>query len=208
MMRNLKTMGMALLAVLAFSAVVASGAQAAAAHFTGTLNSTLSGTTETGVHEVFSTTAGSVSCHGSFSGKVTVATNEAQTVNASYTGCTPFFGATPNVNMGSCDFVFHPGTYGAAGSGTSTGTADLICTKSTEPVTITVPGCDVTVHEQKGLSKVHFQNSGTGITVKPEVTNIKYTHSGFLCGTGTGTTGTYKGAALVTGSSPIAVTST
>jgi hypothetical protein len=205
MMRNLKTMGMALLAVLAFSAVAASGAQAAAAHFTGTLNATLSGTTETGFVEVFKTTAGSVSCHGSYSGKVTVATNEAQTINASYTNCAPFFGATPVVNMGSCDFVFHPGTYGAAGSGTSTGTADIICTSSST-ITITVPGCTVTIHEQKGLSRIHYQNSGTGITVKPEVTNIKFTHAGFLCGTGTGTTGTFGGGGMTLG--PISITST
>jgi hypothetical protein len=207
MMRNLKALGTAIVAVLALSAFVASAAQAAEAHFTSeTGTTTIKGTSETEVsHQIFTTTAGKVECSGHFTNRETVPTTDTKlTMNAEYKECTPFFGATPKVEMKSCHFTFKAGTYGPT-AGTSVGTADIVCSNAAEPITITVPGCTVTVKGQTGLSKVHYQtntNAATGktdVTVKPEVSNIAYAHNGFLCGTGSGTTGTYTGPVTVQG---------
>ena len=207
MIRNLKALGLAFVAVLALGAVAASGAQAEKpAHFTAEAGTTtIKGTGETAIsHQVFTTTAGKVECEGHFTNRGAFNLTDTQlTMNAEYTGCTPFFGAEPKVSMGSCHYTFTAGTYGPAG--TSVGSVHLVCANETEPITITAPGCTVTVKGPQTLSKVHYQtktNATTGktdVTVSPEVSNIAYSHTGFLCGTGSGTTGTYTGPATIEG---------
>jgi hypothetical protein len=219
MLKNLKALGLALVAVLALGAVAANAAQAAEAHFTAeTGTAKLTGHSE---ENKFVTNQGTVNCTGAFEGPVTELTNTAQTVRATYSRCRALFGVEPTINMNGCDYVFHPGTYGAVGSGTSNGSVDIVCAVGRE-ISITTPSCTITVPAQTGLRNVHYQNgtasSGkSDITMTAEVTAIRYKWSGPFCiggTTGEAANGTYNTTVTVTGdtskgaASGISITST
>jgi len=204
MIRNLKTLGLALVAVLAMSAVVASAASAL--QFTASkYPTTVTATTALG-NDVFTTEGGAVECEGHFEGESKEA-SETMTIKATYTKCKAFGFAEASVNMNGCDYVFH-----------SNGVVDLEChkfnskgeTEKTGPVIITAGACEVQITTQTGLESVALSNNGLHIDAKADVTVTKnspgivytVTKDGFLCpfgGTGSKTGGTYvqKSAATV-----------
>ena len=200
MIRNLKTLGVALCAVLALTAVVAS---AASANYTASSYPTTgTGTSEIG-NDVFKTEAGNVECKSHFEGTLAAASTSL-TVKAKYTECKAFGFLSATVNMGSCDYLFTEPKFiqttevEARKIHDYTAEVDVKCTKSTEPITITASTCKTTVGEQgpKAHVIIGVTTSPTQVHVKANVGSINYTvtEDGFGCpfaGTGAKTGATY-----------------
>jgi hypothetical protein len=106
MIRNLKTLGVALCAVLALTAVAASAASAAGSYTASDYG--VSGATGTATspfgNDTFITAVGTVECAAHFEGTLTE-TSSSLTVKPTYTGC-KFAGFNATVNMGKCDYNF------------------------------------------------------------------------------------------------------
>jgi len=206
MIRKFKTLGLALVAVLALSAVVASAASAA--NYTAS-SYPVTGTATSAVgNDIFTTEAGTVECAGHFEGTLTEASTSL-TVKAKYTGCKAFGFASATVSMNSCDYLFtEPAKQSAhnisTGLGEWTMQADVRCTGA--PITIVAGNCEVTVGEQNPGGHATATNVATTTTpthvpahvnVKATVEGVNYTvtKDGFLCpfaGTGAKAGATYK----------------
>jgi hypothetical protein len=176
MIRNLKALMLASMAVLAVGAVAASAANAAT--FTSpsgaaTITTTPDGTGKT-AHQVFDVGAGTVTCnavhfHASIGG-----TSAASILTSSvvYSGNCNYVGQTATVNMNGCNYRFN-----------ASGTVDLVCFGGNE-ITIYVPNpvCHVVIPAQTGLSSVTYHSiSSTEVTIEPHVTGISYTATGAGC---------------------------
>jgi hypothetical protein len=209
MIRNLKFLGLALVAVLAMSAVMAGAASAdefksekAPVTLTGTQGATL---------DTFSTHAGNVKCTtATYKGTQSTTSTTTIQVAPTYSGCT-FVGLNSTITTNGCEYLFHvPAT-----AGVTTGTVDIVC-PGTNEITVTAPNpalgkakCIVHVPPQTGLGVVTYSNLGSGTTreVKVEVnlTGLKYSQTAGVAESGNcetkdnTTTGTYVGGATVTG---------
>ncbi|HEY8808993.1 MAG TPA: hypothetical protein VIM28_03125, partial [Solirubrobacterales bacterium] len=173
MIRNLKMLGVALAAVFALSAMVASAASAAQAYITSDGPFTMTAT-ETGVNRLraFGTF---VECPGStyVGGKLNT-TPEAviphepaettATFVPTYIGCVATVAKLKAaVDMEGCDYVFHMGE--------TTGVADTYGLRATvkcptgKHILVTIPGisCTITITERTGAFP---EDSYTGLTVK------------------------------------------
>lgn len=203
-MRNLKALGLALVAVLAMGALTAS---AASAHvFT---SDSESGTTYfTGVDEVqneFSTPAGTVTCtEVSFKGQAAGTEQSEVTVHPTYNSCTHSILGAVTVETTGCDYLLKGATDGA-----SMATVKVVC-ESGKAITIkTSIGCDLKISEQSIGSAVSYANKGGGgepedITVTNTATGIKYSKVATSFGAcffvgGNGSDGEYKGPVTVRG---------
>jgi len=197
MIRNLKVLGLAVMAVFAMTAVAASAASADEFH-SESAPATFAGS-QTVAH-VFTTAAGTVKCStATFSGESNVTTSSTQTLAATYGGCKAFGFVNVPVTMHSCKYVFH------LGAGT-VATTDIAC-ENGESIEVDAPfGCTISVPAQTGLSEVTLSNTGTGtsrdIDAVINVANIDYNvPSGCaLASAGTHTDGTYTGSATIQGS--------
>jgi hypothetical protein len=197
MIRNLKVLGLALVAVFAMSAVAASASSAAQFHSEGA-NTTFSGG-QTTQHR-FGTTTGTVICStASFSGEAANATEESLTITPVYSGCEfeELFEVTVNTN--GCKYTFHA-------SSATNGTVDIKGCGTNKYIQVgSTLTCRVRVPEQNGISAVMYTNEGSGanrkVLVTAEVTNLRYEESGLFCAN-SGTSmenGTYTGSTLVSG---------
>lgn len=179
---NIKVLGLAVMAVLALTAVSASAALAAEFHSEAETTN-LTGT-QTGNH-VFNAAGAKITCKkASFTGSQSGKNATEVTMGASYGECSFLFFSV-NVNMNGCSYKFH-----------STGVVDVVGASCTG-ITYEGAGCKVTVPAQNGLSSATFTNAGSGstasINVSPSVTGIKYNASGLCPETGTGlTNGKYE----------------
>lgn len=204
MNRKLKAVGLALVAVFAMSAVMASGAQGAAGKFTASSYPAAFTGTQVVAHK-FATTPGNVTCSGAaFSGEQAAAT-ENLTVKAVYSGCLLGGLVEAKVNMKSCDYVFHAGLT-VTTNGPIAGTVDVECSTANDEIAVTnAAGCEILIPQQTGLSKVEYtNNTGTGdVTVNINVTGIKYTETKpCIKGeteTKVTTNGVYTGTATISG---------
>ncbi len=215
MSHKLKALGLAMVAVLAMSAVVASAASAAAGIFTSekspvTLTRSQEGTNEwsigTGARKVSCATA---SAQGTASNGAT-----SLTLTPTYTGCTSTGGLGMTVTVNGCDFVLHP-TTGTATSGTET--MDVVCPVGKE-ITFDVYGngehipanikCEYHIKAQTGVAAGTYKDIGAGTTQEiTETLNVTGVHtvntvgSKLLCGLAAGETGTstLAGAQVLTG---------
>jgi hypothetical protein len=199
MIRNLKTLGVALCAVLALSAFVASAASAVS--YTAASYPT-TGTGESPVgNDTFKTEAGNVECKSHFEGTLTAASTSL-TVKAKYTECKAFGFASATVSMGSCHYLFTEGKFLESTETKTvhdyTSVVHVICTKETEPITISASTCKATVGGQSpgGHGILTVTTAKEDVAVRAAVTGIKYTvtEDGFLCpfnGTGAKTGATY-----------------
>jgi len=221
MTRNLKAIGLALVAVLAMGAVAASGAQAAV-HFTSSLNGTDTGSTLSGTQtttNVFETSAtNKVSCKiAKFSG-VAAGTATEQTIEPTYEQCTGF-GLPATVTMNKCDYLFTTPTKMALDE--YTGKVDLVCPANTvvevhlylfeEPWAGTA--CTITVGKAAGGSqefgtvtytlKTNTPTSANTIVIDSSVTGIPVEEHGSGCPDGNTkpTTGNYTGSVTVSAAS-------
>jgi hypothetical protein len=194
MIRNLKALGLALVALVALSAVVAGSASAAGERFHSEVEPTIITGTSTNTH-VFAASGATVECTGAtFSGTSTLKTETTQTVHPTYSGCT-FFGEPASVDTTGCNYVFESET--VAGKMP----AEIECTAG-YAIKVTSPGCTLTFGPQKNTGGLVVTNEGAGTTRDTKTiseTGATFSKSGPLCFAISGTTGTYKGTTTVKG---------
>jgi len=219
--RNLKALGLALVAVFAMSAVAASAAHATAAEFswdsgTTQLTGTAASVAEGGTQKfgitggLLSTSCDTVYANAPVSG--TSATSVTTNTKVTYTNtveenagekhtCTASTGGKVTVSTTDCNYRFNAGTTVTAG--TSSGTVDIVCPAGSTGITVNSPGlCLIHIFAQNGLGPVNYSTMAgppEDITIEPNVNNITYTHTG-LCGNATKADGTYTGKVTVKGS--------
>jgi hypothetical protein len=201
MIRNLKALGLALVAVFAMSAVAASAAGAAEFH-SASAGTALKGT-QVGNH-VFTVGSGfgSIKCTtANFTGTATNKTEKDQTITPEYKGCTDSFGRTADVNVGTAKYTFTP----AAPT-----TPAVVHVTGTITIQITPGGglgeCNVTIGAQED-NGIEYHNKEEGgvkyVEVTTNTTNVVSTTSGglFNCGVsnGTHTGGSYTGVSVTRG---------
>lgn len=188
MARYLKTLGVAVVAVLAFSAVIASAASATNKFHAAQTHTILKGSQTT--QHVFKTNAGTVTCStATFEGTQEAATQTQVTIAPNYNNCTAFGFINVPVHENGCHYLF-----------TYDNTAHVTC--PSKPIEVTAPGCNVTVDDQT-IGTVDFNNNGTkqDVNVVATVTGIDYTQhdEGITCQGGFFTNGQYTGTTTVTG---------
>lgn len=173
MIRNLKVLLLAAMAVAAFGAFSVSGAQAAEFHCSVepcSLTTKADGTAKNS-HQVFIVTQGAKSaattCNtisGESTGNAKTATSVTLT-NVKYEGCN-VAGAPSTVNMNGCHYKFN-----------NTNTVNVICPaeKSIE-ITVTETGCAFKIGAQGPLAGIGYATIGTTpnreVTVSTNVTGI------------------------------------
>jgi len=206
MIRNLRVLGLAFVAVLAMSALAATAAQAAPQFTCSAYECSATGSNTIG-SETFTTEAGGVQCDSHFTVEevgTTVGTGIQNaetkvTVTPTYTGCTAFGFLGATVNVEGCDYVF-TATEKIA-EGVYTHHVDVVCPTG-QSIKITAGTCKAEVKAQTGLTRVKTTNLANGtVTVQPEVGGISLnvTQDGFGCPfSGTGAkTGSYHGHVVV-----------
>lgn len=200
-MRNLKILGLALMAMFAMSAVTAGAASAdhiTAEQYPATL--TGKNTTET---DKFLTTTGTVNCKtASYAATISAAATSVS-ATPTYSNCTAFgFPATIDVN--GCKYVFN------IGAGT-TGDADLSC-EAGKTITVTAVSagtikCTVHVASQSDIAgTITYSNTGAGTTrevgIVVSLSGIDYSHTKGTglgaCPAGSATNGTLEASGDVT----------
>jgi hypothetical protein len=213
MTRNLKVLGLALVAAFAMSALVASAASATAWQFhSNTDNPVLTGSQEG--TDVFTTDSGTVRCsEANYTGSATGTTNSTIEVAPTYEGCKLLFIINVTVDPNGCKYLFHAETTTNTGGTPAVihyeGSVDIVCTGG-NVIVVTAPGCDITVPAQTGLKTVTFTNLGSGhtqevtvdVNISNTITYIEHQTPGETCensGTPHTTNGSYTGQALVTG---------
>lgn len=207
MVRKLRALGLAVGALFAMSALVASAAQAETpAQFNATSYPSIL-TVEAKATQTFTAgTLPAITCE-KVSGEATVSeeTSTITGVNVEYTECEAdlFGGTAATVNFNGCDYVFHAGTM--EGTSTSTGSADLVCPEGKEVVINASGLCTVRIPGQTELGPITFHNEPAGegtpehwVRMSPNVSGIASSHSGF-CGSGSDAVGTYTGDVAVKG---------
>jgi hypothetical protein len=213
MTRYIKALGLALVAVFAMTAVMASAAHAAQGKFTPTESKQLTASqddaggqnTATGLQS-FKTTSGTVSCD-EVSGTALVTPGSqpvevtAEKIKYNDTGlttCKGPFSTKPTIEFKTCDYLFT--------AGETLGTSDLtvqphIVCQGTDQITISAPFCQIHVPKQSPKGHIIFKNVAgingkTHITGEATVSEIKYQGTE-LCSSGTD--GTYTGNITVKG---------
>jgi hypothetical protein len=216
MSRNLKVLGLAIGAVLALSAVMASAAMAVPQFTASEYPAQITGSNTKG-SEVFSTEGGKVECDSHFISHSQGAASSTLTVTPKYTECQAFGFLSATVNTEECSYVFH-----ATDTITETEPVhrhywrhhvDVVCPTG-QSIKVTASTCKAEIKGQaaseqhgaainQGLTTVKTENlAGGSVTVTPNVSGIAYTvtQDGFLCpfgGTGNKTDGTYTGDVTV-----------
>jgi hypothetical protein len=186
MTRNLKALGLALVAVFALSAVAASAASAEGV-ITSDGSVTLKGT-ETGTGQnKFEAFGATVECPGStFTGhKINVTPHElipnganAVTINPTYVNC--FEGTSPlTIDMNGCDFTFHGASLVSAG--TYSVLTDIVCPigKSIER---TGGFCTIKIPAQTNKAGLHLTGTGSGTSNDLDLTGSITTLHATACG--------------------------
>ncbi|HST68031.1 MAG TPA: hypothetical protein VLI94_00045 [Solirubrobacterales bacterium] len=205
MIRNLKSLGLAQIVVLALSAVVASAASAEGEYTAAEYPVTMTATSALG-NDVFTTEGGTWECQYHYEATLTEA-SASLTAKVTTTGCKAFGFATATVTMHGCDYRYETPTALTTHSGppvTHTWTIPLkiACSPGSE-ITIIAGNCEIRIPEQTPgghvsiAAKTNTPASPDDITAQATVTGMAYTvvKDGFLCpfaGTGEKTGATYN----------------
>jgi hypothetical protein len=200
MNRKLMALGLALVASLALTAVMAS---AASAKFTsGTAHTILTGTQTTTEKFTPGSGFGAISCTtATFSG-TTTATEEADwTIKPTYSGCKDSLGRTIDIDNESLTYTFTTNTNAGGTSNVDvSGSMKMTVTNSSGTVV-----CTVTTTSPQSDNGITYKNLGgtNGVEVTHNTSNVQNTIEGgfFNCGTSTttATAGTYNGSTIVKG---------
>ncbi len=189
MTRTLKTLGLAVMATLALSAVAAATASAQTeGMITAKENVTLTGSeiTEAGAPNAFTAFGGTVECTDHYTGHKTLTTAQTEsgskhqllvsgeksvTITPHYTNC-----SNPPVEMTGCDYDFDDfTTVGTPPPVTYSFTVNIVCPKGVAGIHIGT-FCSVTVPPQTGLTGAHATNGAGGvIIIKGTIKNITAT---------------------------------
>jgi hypothetical protein len=222
MIRNFKTLGVALMAVFAMSAVVASAASATNDVFESEkVPVTLTGT-QVAVNK-FTLAGQAVECTGiSVDATVTASpVSQITTGEPVYSGCT-YAGGAATVHMNGCKYLL-TGTTDVSGDAQ---VAIVDCPKEKHiAITSTAINCTITVKAKGAIDGnqvaeegVHYTNDGAGttagvlidLTAKVKVTSEGGTNTkagepeGVTCASLTNNTGTLDGTITVTGEETVA----
>jgi hypothetical protein len=206
-MRNIKILGLAFVAMLAMSAVMAGAASADKLTATG-YPANLTATADGEFVDEFKTTAGTVKCpepvyHATIGAAIPTGGSVVATPTYPHVGCTGFgFPATIDMNECTYNFSVVTGTVGKA---------DLECPTGKE-VTVTASSggilkCTVHVKTQTDLTgAVTYTNiAGGKITLEANLGGIDYTHTQGTglgsCPSGSATNGTLVAKAIVSATS-------
>ena len=191
MTRKLKTLGVALFAVLALTAVAASAASAAS-YTASTYPTTGTGESALG-NDVFTTEAGKVECQSHFEGTLTESSKHL-TVTAKYTGCKAF--GFLNATVSHCKYTFTEPTL------TEVDTYHAEVDVVGAPCTIVASTCEVSVPTQGplGIVEITLDTIAKDVTVKANVSKIKYTVTKDGIGCPFSSTGEKTGATYTQGS--------
>jgi hypothetical protein len=204
MIRNLKVLGLAVVAVLALSAVMASAAMAVPSFTASTYPAQITGSNTKG-SEVFKTEGGNVECNSHFLSHAQNAASSTLTVTPKYTSCDAFGFLEATVNTESCSYVFHATEQVSGPHVVYKHHVDVECPVG-QSIKVIAGTCRAEITTQTGLTSVKTTNiteGGVGkVTVQPEVKGITYhvTQDGFLCpfgGTGLKHDGEYTGDVVV-----------
>jgi hypothetical protein len=206
MIRNLKFLGLALVAALAMSSALANMASADVLTSELAFKTTIDG--KQGGTDVFKVHGGEVKCATvTYTGSFTTGASSAE-VTPTYDNCT-FAGLAATIDMNECKYRI------SITGGTSTaGSVDIVCIGTNE-ITVTAPKvgtkkCIVHVAGQADLTNATVTNVGTSttkeLTLDINITNINYSQTAGMAETGNckaaedTTGGTYTGDATFTGS--------
>jgi hypothetical protein len=211
-MRNLRILGLAIVAVMAMGAVAASAATAASKLTAPETSGSVILTAESVSAQEFSPTVGggTVTCKTVNIGLNTQTVNtESITVKPVYGSCklNNAIAATVNFTTNECEYVFSNGV--TSGSATTV-TVNLNCKSGSAGVVIGVTGtnCSITIPTQDVGTAVIDNAGGPGATrdltltagVAPGSITIKSTETGSECPEpGTHTTGKYVGNVTIKG---------
>lgn len=196
MSRQLRLLGLALLAVVATSAVGATGAQAGI--FTpAAFPATITGAAVEGPHELI-VNIGAMQCSPTFHAKVIEQSSELTVAPTYGTSCT-INGQEVHVDNNGCDFLMHAGN--TLGEDAVGGFMDIVCPQgSAMDFEITSnPICHLTIPGQKGLSSLTYTNrtAAKDVDVDFNLEGITY-HLGNNCaGAGTYANGIYEGTSTL-----------
>jgi hypothetical protein len=201
MLRNLRALGLTIVAALAISAVGASTASAAPQFHFETEHTIITGMQITGNELTFD--SGKVKCGvAKFGGTSAVFTTTTMTLTPTFENCKIKKGeaeAEATITHNGCAFVFHLGT----NTEHLTGTMGIECPDF--PIEIDAPECTITVPEQGNLGTVTYKNEGEETTrsviFDMNLSGIHYVEHGAGCENETETTnnGSYTGQITVTG---------
>ncbi|HET6996950.1 MAG TPA: hypothetical protein VFI03_00040 [Solirubrobacterales bacterium] len=185
MSHKLKSLSLALVAVFALGAVVASSASAGT--FTADPSATItgkqiSGTITGGVktqHE-FTTKAGTIKCStATFHGVATAAATTEQTLTATYSGC--FLGGVVpvHVRMNSCDYLFTAGNTVGGNPDTVEVGAHVKCSNLGDKIEVEATGstCKITIPAQGPLTGIETHNRTDASTNRMDVEATIDVHS-------------------------------
>jgi hypothetical protein len=204
-MTRIKTLGLALVAAMALTAVLAS---AASAQFTSNKEHTiLSGSQKTGTNDIFSAGEGfgGITCeNATFSGTSVNKSETTQVIKPKYENCKDSFGRTVDVDNGEEAETKNVLTYTFT-SGLNKGEVDV---SGKMVLTVTSGGsvvCTITIKAPQTNNGITYTNLGgtKGVETTSHATNVISTTSGgfFSCGIGNGEhkAGTYDGTSVITG---------
>lgn len=202
MIRKLKVIGLAFVAVLAMSAVAAPASQAAPEFTCSPYPCTATGSSAKGAEE-FTTEAGTVKCNSHFlvekvGGGDLTGPSQKVTVTPTYTNCEAFGFLSATVNVEECDYVFTATE--KLGPDHYVHHVDIVCPTG-QSIKITAGTCKAEVKGQTGVTDVTTLNTKEGVTVEPTAeVALVVTQDGFGCpflGTGN-KTGNYHGDVHIT----------
>ena len=195
MIRNLKVLGLSLVALVAMSAIAASAAQATSGLDFTEGTSILTAQQTTTLKFKLTASGLTVQCTtADLQGTIPAAKVQEATVTPKYSGCT-LGGTAANVDVNGCQYQIT-----GAGEPAFTAQADIVNCETGKKLTITQGTCEITVKEQGPLSHIVFSNP-TGQDVKANVTVTGIHYEGDTgCGTnvvGTHTDGDLTGETTV-----------
>ncbi len=188
MSSKFKTLGLALVASLALSAILASMAQATFS-FTapeGAVNLTGNQVTQ----KAFTTSGGEMKCNSViFTGTTTAASSTQQLFEPHYSGCTSF-GFTAHVNATGCSYLFTTPTVKLTPTEYTGAPPHLVCAGGGITITPTFFGasmCTTLISAQTPTSgHVIYKNEGAGTTrdvlMTTTTSGTHYTSTGGICG--------------------------
>ena len=198
-----RVLGLAIMAALAMSVLLAASAQAAdpEIHCTSTTNTCTVTGAERNTH-AFNIEGGNIRCRASFTATLNTKTmSTISGVTASYTGCR-LFGVAATVNMNGCTYTFT----NVSASNPATATLDIVCPAGNS-IVLNAPSlpCTTTYGPQTGLAHVVLSNGGgaepTDIVANFTVSGVNYNKAGVACpeGTGNKSNGTLNGETTLEG---------
>jgi hypothetical protein len=193
MNRKIKTLGLALVAVFAFSALASASASAALFNSADPVDTVITGHSET--DQVFVATATVTCTTGAFKGTQTGATSATLRIRPTYTNCSSSLGGTTTVSTKGCDYVFNSNLTG------NHAPVDIEC-EAGHNIIINNSLCTIYIGTQtdigQGVTYTNI-NSKKEVTVNATATSININKKeGPFCFL-VGSTGTYTGKAIVKG---------